>query len=116
MVRSGQHRNPPLRGENPHTRWTRFYLDSWERLKPEPPLPADQTYIDTQAGELLGVRHMTRGIEDGDLIRAFNDRGFVVLAARVTERIRQRPSTHTSRARFTILSVYEESRPTGEAA
>jgi trimethylamine-N-oxide reductase (cytochrome c) len=28
-----------------------------------------------------------RGIEDGDLIRAFNDRGEVILAAQVTERL-----------------------------
>lgn len=30
-----------------------------------------------------------RGIADGDLIRVFNDRGSVILAARVTERVRQ---------------------------
>jgi len=30
---------------------------------------------------------VTRGIEDGDLIRAFNDRGEVILAAQVTERL-----------------------------
>ena len=28
-----------------------------------------------------------RGISDGDLIRAFNDRGSVILAAQVTERV-----------------------------
>jgi trimethylamine-N-oxide reductase (cytochrome c) len=28
-----------------------------------------------------------RGIKDGDLIRAFNDRGSVILAAQVTERV-----------------------------
>lgn len=30
----------------------------------------------------------TRGVRDGDLVRAFNDRGAVILAAQVTERIR----------------------------
>ena len=28
-----------------------------------------------------------RGIEDGDLVRAFNDRGEVILAAQITERL-----------------------------
>jgi putative CocE/NonD family hydrolase len=32
----------------PETTWTRFYLDSWERLKTDPPLPASHTYINTQ--------------------------------------------------------------------
>ena len=31
---------------------------------------------------------LDRGVEDGDLIRAFNDRGSVILAAQVTERVR----------------------------
>jgi trimethylamine-N-oxide reductase (cytochrome c) len=30
---------------------------------------------------------IARGIADGDLIRAFNDRGSVILAAQVTERV-----------------------------
>src|SRR5260370_32382985 len=27
----------------PETRWTKFYLSSWERLTTEPPLPADRS-------------------------------------------------------------------------
>lgn len=32
----------------PETKWTKYYLHSWERMKPEPHLPAWQTYANTQ--------------------------------------------------------------------
>lgn len=43
--------------------------------------------LDTQALEINSVDAQTRGIKDGDVIRAFNDRGATILPATVTERI-----------------------------
>jgi len=40
----------------------------------------------------------TRGIKEGDLIRAYNDRGSVILAAQVGERVLPGPCTPTSHA------------------
>ncbi|OGO22150.1 MAG: pyrogallol hydroxytransferase large subunit [Chloroflexi bacterium RBG_16_50_9] len=48
----------------------------------------------------------TRGIKDGDLVRAYNDRGTVILAAQITERVR--PGVVHS---YESCAVYE---PTGE--
>ncbi len=63
----------------PETQWTRFYLDSWERLKPEPPLPTDQTYVDsppdsfvqmppTQTMKIERLRYMTASLAEDTLV------------------------------------------------
>ena len=51
-----------------------------------------------------------RAIKDGDLIRAFNDRGSVVLAARVTERMR--PATVHS---YESSAIYDPVGAPGES-
>ena len=56
------------------------------------------------------------GIAGGDLIRLFNDRGAVVCAAVVTERVRPEWCTPTSRPPSTIRSASPASPPTGAAA
>ena len=63
----------------PETQWTRFYLDSWERLRTEPPLSADQTYIDsppdsfvqmppTQTMRIERLRYMTAPLAEDILV------------------------------------------------
>ena len=63
----------------PETQWTKFYLDSWERLKPEAPLPATDTYINTppdafvqmpptQTMKIERLRYMTDPLPDDLLV------------------------------------------------
>ena len=57
-----------------------------------------------------------RGIAEGDLVRAYNDRGSVVLCARVTEASARARSTRSSPAPTTRRSAPTGTRPTAPAA
>ncbi len=59
---------------------------------------------------LNSVDAAARGIAEGDLIRAFNDRGAVILAAQVTERV---AAGH--RALLRVCADYEPQGEPGES-
>jgi len=81
----------PLQLISPHPRFTFHTMgdgkDAWaDDVKDHRVLKDDGRYywiirVNTQDAA-------SRGIADGDLVRAFNDRGSVILATRVTERLR----------------------------
>jgi predicted acyl esterase len=63
----------------PETRWTKYYLHSWERLKTEPHLPAFQTYANpqpdafvqmppTQTLKIERLRYMTDPLPEDTLV------------------------------------------------
>ena len=81
----------PLQMVSPHPRFCFHTMgdgkDSWTERDQGPPGARSD-------GRPLLLDHApehqdaaARGIKDGDLIRAFNDRGSVILAAQVTERV-----------------------------
>jgi anaerobic selenocysteine-containing dehydrogenase len=80
----------PLQLIMPHPRYTfhthNDHKDSWtNEIKDHRVLHADGRYYWIM--RLSGKDAAARGIKDGDLVRAFNDRGSVVLSAQVTERM-----------------------------
>jgi len=63
----------------PETQWTKYYLHSWERMKPEPHLPAWQTYANaqpdafvqmppTQTMKIERLRYMTDPLPEDTLV------------------------------------------------
>jgi putative CocE/NonD family hydrolase len=62
----------------PETRWTKLYLDSWERLRPESPLPASAKALQmpdafvqmppTLTNRISGLRYMTDPLSEDVLV------------------------------------------------
>ncbi len=80
----------PLQFISPHPRFSFHTMgdakDSWtNEVKDHRVLKDDGRYY--WIIRLSTADAAARGIADGDLVRAFNDRGSVILAARLTERV-----------------------------